>query len=177
MRRLKNSGTANTTKPATNSSAWVTHRVTSTSVNWSWSIHRYFVHTSEARTRSAMSTPSAITVIIRGEILRGSPEPPSGAGRGRGRGMSPNWAEKLTDNLWCLEVGAHAGPHVVGSQNAARVQCGAAVSHGGHPILSGRTCKGPLDPMTTPAQDPLDAPTAALAAAVLEVARHVEDGP
>jgi len=31
--------------------------------------------------------------------------------------------------------------------------------------------------MTTPAQDPLDAPTAALAAAVLEVARHVEDGP
>ncbi len=57
-----------------------------------------------------MSTPSAITVIIRGEILRGSPEPPSGAGRGRGRGMSPNWAEKLTDNLWCLEVGAHTGP-------------------------------------------------------------------
>jgi hypothetical protein len=31
--------------------------------------------------------------------------------------------------------------------------------------------------MTTPAQDPLDAPTAALAAAVLEVARHVEEGP
>ena len=31
--------------------------------------------------------------------------------------------------------------------------------------------------MTTPAQDPLDAPTAALAAAVLEVARHVETGP
>lgn len=31
--------------------------------------------------------------------------------------------------------------------------------------------------MTTPAPDPLDAPTAALAAAVLEVARHVEDGP
>jgi hypothetical protein len=31
--------------------------------------------------------------------------------------------------------------------------------------------------MTTPAQDPLDAPTAALAAAVLEVARHVEAGP
>lgn len=28
--------------------------------------------------------------------------------------------------------------------------------------------------MTTPAEDPLDAPTAALAAAVLEVARHVE---
>lgn len=31
--------------------------------------------------------------------------------------------------------------------------------------------------MTTPDTDPLDAPTAALAAAVLEVARHVEDGP
>lgn len=31
--------------------------------------------------------------------------------------------------------------------------------------------------MTTPAPDPLDAPTAALAAAVLEVARHVEGGP
>lgn len=31
--------------------------------------------------------------------------------------------------------------------------------------------------MTTPAPDPLDAPTAALAAAVLEVARHVEDSP
>lgn len=31
--------------------------------------------------------------------------------------------------------------------------------------------------MTTPAPDPLDAPTAALAAAVLEVARHVEEGP
>ncbi|WP_422114940.1 PPA1309 family protein [Brachybacterium sp. UNK5269] len=31
--------------------------------------------------------------------------------------------------------------------------------------------------MTTPAPDPLDAPTAALAAAVLEVARHVEDAP
>ena len=30
--------------------------------------------------------------------------------------------------------------------------------------------------MTTPAPDPLDAPTAALAAAVLEVARHVEGG-
>ncbi|AXK45425.1 PPA1309 family protein [Brachybacterium saurashtrense] len=31
--------------------------------------------------------------------------------------------------------------------------------------------------MTTPAPDPLDAPTAALAAAVLEVARHVEGSP
>lgn len=31
--------------------------------------------------------------------------------------------------------------------------------------------------MTTASPDPLDAPTAALAAAVLEVARHVEDGP
>lgn len=31
--------------------------------------------------------------------------------------------------------------------------------------------------MTTPDTDPLDAPTAALAAAVLEVARHAEDGP
>lgn len=31
--------------------------------------------------------------------------------------------------------------------------------------------------MTTPDLDPLDAPTAALAAAVLEVARHVEDAP
>lgn len=31
--------------------------------------------------------------------------------------------------------------------------------------------------MTTPAPDPLDAPTAALAAAVLEVARHVEGRP
>ncbi|WP_114855370.1 PPA1309 family protein [Brachybacterium sp. YJGR34] len=31
--------------------------------------------------------------------------------------------------------------------------------------------------MTTPAPDPLDAPTAALAAAVLEVARHLEDTP
>src|SRR5699024_1296447 len=58
-----------------------------------------------------------------------------------------------------------------------RVQCGPAACCGGTPILSGRTCKGPFDPMTTPAPDPLDAPTAALAAAVLEVARHVEEGP
>src|SRR5699024_3933167 len=48
---------------------------------------------------------------------------------------------------------------------------------GGRPHSVRRTCKGPLDPMTTAPPDPLDAPTAALAAAVLEVARHVEDGP
>src|SRR5690606_23806108 len=88
----------------------VIQRVMSTSVKPSWSVQRYFVHTSEAMTRATMIAPSTITVIISGEILRGSPEPPSRAGRGRGRGMSPNWAEKLTDNLWCLDVGAQSGP-------------------------------------------------------------------
>src|SRR5699024_12369807 len=99
MRRLRNSGTANSTKPPTNSRPWVSQRVVSTSVNSSWSIQRYLVHTSEALTSRAISATSAPIVIASGEIY---PEPPwfdAGAGRGRGRGVWADQAERHTDKL------------------------------------------------------------------------------
>src|SRR5699024_9717946 len=105
MRRLRKSGTANSSAPPRNSPAGVPQRVMSTSVYSSWSIHRYLVHTSEAMTSRTTSTARAPIVIASGEILRGPLELASGAGRGRGRGMSPNGAEKLTYNIGCFWLG------------------------------------------------------------------------
>src|SRR5690625_7312165 len=59
--------------PISNSTPWVIQRTLSTSVKPSWLIHRYLVHTSEARTSSTTRAPMASAVM------------PSGDRRGRGR--------------------------------------------------------------------------------------------
>src|SRR5699024_3054486 len=178
MRRLRNSGTANSTTPPRNSTAWVPQRVSSTSVYSSWSIHRYLVHTSDAMAGRTISSTMAPAVIASGELRRRRLVVASGAGRARRRGRSPAGAEHLADNLGASvsepTIPPAAAQAVV---RGLRVQCGAAASPRRSHHSVRRTCKGPLDPMTTASPDPLDAPTAALAAAVLEVARHADARP
>src|SRR5690625_6274743 len=82
--------------PISNSTPWVIQRTLSTSVKPSWLIHRYLVHTSEARTSSTTRAPMASAVMPSGDRRRREAPLESGAGRARGRGASPGGAEKLT---------------------------------------------------------------------------------
>src|SRR5690625_5767635 len=56
--------------PTTNSTPLVIQRTLSTSVKPSWLIHRYLVHTSEARTSSTTRAPMASAVMPSGDRRR-----------------------------------------------------------------------------------------------------------